>query len=53
MEWLSSLGTAHALLILVIVYIGLSILSHLRRTNELLEQMNTKLFRLEKHVFKK
>ena len=49
MEWLSNLGTSDVLLILVIVCIGLSFLSHVRRTNELLEQINTKLFRLDKH----
>ena len=34
---------------LLIAYFGLEYSIHVRRTNELLEQINTKLFRLDKH----
>ena len=34
---------------LLIAYFGLEYSIHVRRTNALLEQINTKLFRLEKH----
>jgi hypothetical protein len=34
---------------ILIAVIGFSLLKHVVRTNELLEQINSKLFRLEKH----
>ena len=34
---------------ILIAVIGFSLLTHVVRTNEILQQINTKLFRLEKH----